>query len=544
MVNKSLNPMDLTKVGNLINELTSTDDLDKSVLYTVISLTIIIAILLLFFTWVGTTLSLNSSNCTKYKKQFDLLNQSYSYASIYSNCTNPNSVNSLYCNKESATLRNFYIKTAYNCCNSDGYKNNWVHLCALQNALALGARCLDFEIYSLKHQPIIASSSNTNFSFKETFNFLTLEEVLDEIVNGQVNTFSTMGETREPLLLHFRIKSEHAEMFDNMGQIINEKFYGNGSNGILTPLKGVKASESGKGIDRFPINELSGKVIIMIDSPYKEIIKNTLLHNVTNLYSGDHYKVYRRSQIDSENELLKSSTKNKIHIVLPDLNNKLSNYDISEPFKNGCQIMAMKFQQNDLNLRSYLDLFKNSNNRGLNSTKNASFILKHKTLRTDEHIPSPTLPDNVPVTTTPDRPAASNISLTIKVAGGFVYPNDDGTLGSGSIVPVVDISATHHSEIYSVKAITDETSIIQLSTSAGNKIFELKFVVKNPNDGERFNTLGVEITSDRTNIKSISQITNGCSGSRVLPPEDKYMIELDSINNAQFSINIKECSGS
>ena len=50
MVNKSLNPMDLTKVGNLINELTSTDDLDKSVLYTVISLTIIIAILLLFFT--------------------------------------------------------------------------------------------------------------------------------------------------------------------------------------------------------------------------------------------------------------------------------------------------------------------------------------------------------------------------------------------------------------------------------------------------------------------------------------------------------------
>ena len=36
-------------------------------------------------------------------------------------------------------LRDYYIKTAYNCCNSDGYKNNWVHLCALQNALALGA---------------------------------------------------------------------------------------------------------------------------------------------------------------------------------------------------------------------------------------------------------------------------------------------------------------------------------------------------------------------------------------------------------------------
>ena len=401
-MSKSDNTLTNLTTKAAISALTSTDDVDKTLLYSIISLTVIIAILLLFFTWVGSTLSLNTSNCRKYKKQFDTLNQSYSYASIYQACDS--APNTLYCNNESATLRNFYIKTAYNCCNSDGYKNNWVHLCALQNALKLGARCLDFEVYSLKHQPIIASSSNTNFSFKETFNYLTLEEVLDEILNtGEPNTFSDRPiESREPLLLHFRIKSEHKEMFDNMGYIINEKFYGNGENGLLTPKKGVKASENGKGVDRLPIHELTGKVIIMIDSPYKELIKNTQLHNVTNLYSGDHYKVYKRSQIDSENELLKSASKNKIHIVLPDLNNKLSNYDISEPFKNGCQMMAMKFQQNDLNLRSYFDLFKNSNNRGLNSTKNASFILKHLTLRTDENIPPPPVEEETPTLSPPD----------------------------------------------------------------------------------------------------------------------------------------------
>tara|TARA_Y100000389_G_scaffold72022_2_gene68751 strand:+ start:21619 stop:23232 length:1614 start_codon:yes stop_codon:yes gene_type:complete len=522
--------------GKLVRELTSTDDIDKSVLYTIISLTVIIAILLLFFTWIGSTLSLNTSNCRKYKKQFDSLKQSYSYASIYKDCdNNPGLNNTLYCNNESATLRNFYIKTAYNCCNSDGYKNNWVHLCALQNALKLGARCLDFEVYSLKHQPIIASSSNANFSFKETFNYLTLEEVLDEILNtSEPNTFSDRTiETREPLLLHFRIKSEHIEMFDNMGYIINEKFYGNGENGLLTPKKGVKASENGKGVDRLPIHELSGKVIIMIDSPYKELIKNTQLHNVTNLYSGDHYKVYKRSQIDSENELLKSASKNKIHIILPDLNNKLSNYDISEPFKNGCQMMAMKFQQNDLNLRSYFDLFKNSNNRGLNSTKNASFILKHLTLRTDENIPPPHVIETTPIESPEGRNGADNINLTIKRAtGSYEYP----TSTPPSDKPKVMIKIDDHTTRYIM--VGDET-ILTLSAVAGQN-YKITFEVINPISEEKDTTLNVDIAQGaQVNIETLSRVGgNACSAGN---PLDTYDITLRTAAHAEFSIIIKEC---
>ena len=127
------------------------------------------------------------------------------------------------------------------------------------------------------------------------------------------------------------------------------------------------------------------------------------------------------------------------------------------------------------------------------------------------------------------------------MATGFQYSNSDGSLGPGSIVPVVDISATDHSSLYSLEAITHKEKIISLSSSGG-KIFELKFIVKNPNDNQRFNNLGVQITSDRTNIKTVSQITSTCTGSRLLPPEDTYMIELETMNNAQFSININECS--
>ena len=431
--------MDITKVGKVgVNNLIDGfNGGDKTTLYTIISLTLIIAVLLLFFSWVGNTLSLNVSNCNKYKKQFDSLNESYGYKSIYKDCMNSRNSESLYCNIEISSLRNFYIKTAYNCCNSGGYKNNWVHLCALQNALKLGARCLDFEVYSLKHKPIIASSTNTNFSFKETFNYLTLEEVLDEIANGEQNTFSIKGDYREPLLLHFRIKSEHVEMFKNMGEIIKNKLYGNGPNGLLHPAKGSRGSENIKGIDRYLLKDLNGKIIIMVDSPYNSLIKTIPeLHDVINLYSQDHYKVYRISQIDSENELLKSSTKNKLHIILPDLNNKLSNYDFSEPFKNGCQLMAMKFQQNDLNLRSYFDLFKNSDGRGQNNIKNASYILKHGTLRQDEYIAPDAAPDQVPVDSLGTYNSQNDKIFEFTLNPNFSYEYQDNTWPIIKIEPV------------------------------------------------------------------------------------------------------------
>lgn len=528
-----------TNLKSLMGEVT-TPNVDKSILYTIISLTVIIAILLLFFTWVGTTLSLNTSNCKKYKKQFDSLSKSYKYESMWVQCSSDEK-NSLYCNNNSSTLRNFYIKTAYNCCNSDGYKNNWVHLCALQNALKLGARCLDFEVYSLKHQPIIASSSNANFSFKETFNFLTLEDVLDEIIQpSQPNTFSDKeSREREPLLLHFRIKSEHTDMFNNMGQIINEKL---GWKGLLSRKKGTSVSNSEISIDRLPIHELTGKVIIMIDTPYPGLVKISDLHNVTNLYSGDDYKVYRRSQIDGENELLKSASKNKIHIVLPDLNNKLSNYDISEPFKNGCQIMAMKFQQNDLNLRSYLDIFKNSSNRGLNSIENASFILKHSTLRSDENPPESPTPEAAPLLGlggTADL--QTNIKLKVIVSkDSFSFPRP---AIAGRKYPLVKITIANYTGTYTLETAPDAANNVQNInlSSAASSIFNITFKIPDiPRDS---NNLKVKLVNDgHQNIKEAQQESENCDRRPGSPEGTVYNIEtVKGITHATIMIKIIKC---
>ena len=48
-------------------------------------------------------------------------------------------------------LRDFYIKTAYNCCASGQFKNDFVALCALETCIQQGVRCLDFEIYSINN---------------------------------------------------------------------------------------------------------------------------------------------------------------------------------------------------------------------------------------------------------------------------------------------------------------------------------------------------------------------------------------------------------
>ena len=46
-------------------------------------------------------------------------------------------------------LRDYYIKTAYNCCCGGEFKNDYVSTDALKKCISQGARVLDFDIYSI-----------------------------------------------------------------------------------------------------------------------------------------------------------------------------------------------------------------------------------------------------------------------------------------------------------------------------------------------------------------------------------------------------------
>ena len=47
------------------------------------------------------------------------------------------------------TFKDYYIKTAYNCCSGGNYKNDFVDTCVLKDLLKQGIRGLDFEIFSI-----------------------------------------------------------------------------------------------------------------------------------------------------------------------------------------------------------------------------------------------------------------------------------------------------------------------------------------------------------------------------------------------------------
>jgi hypothetical protein len=110
------------------------------------------------------------------------------------------------------TLKDYYIKTAYNCCSGGSYKNDYVNTCNLTNVLKQGCRGLDFEIYSINDQPVIATSTTDSYYIKETYNSVPFADAMKIIVNYAFSD-TVAPNPSDPILIHLRIKSTNQKMF-------------------------------------------------------------------------------------------------------------------------------------------------------------------------------------------------------------------------------------------------------------------------------------------------------------------------------------------
>ena len=165
-------------------------------------------VLILFLVYLGDKLTLNERNCST-------ISNLYSSYPLIKNIDYDSS-------DFDYKLRDFYIKSAYNCCCSGSFKNDYVNVCALENALKNGARFLDFEIYSKNDMPIISASSNKDYSFKETYNDLAFKVAMEKIKDIAFSSICPNPE--DPILLHFRIKSENGSICDVMANDIVHTF--------------------------------------------------------------------------------------------------------------------------------------------------------------------------------------------------------------------------------------------------------------------------------------------------------------------------------
>lgn len=249
-------------------------------------------------------------------------------------------------------LRNFYIKTALNCCSLGDWNSNYVDSLALKYAILQGYRCLDFEIYSMNDTPVVAASTNKkNFYHTETFNHLDFVDVCND-VNSMA--FTLAPNSGDPLLINLRIKS------NNPGP----KFVEGIIDGIKKfPRLGPEYNyeNGGQNLSKHPVSEFMGKVLIMMDVS-NPITRSPELHQYINIGINSpflHKLDYEMGVKNTPNmDTLIDHNKKNMSIVFPDPPYRVNTYfNVAKAF--GCQLIGMMPQLKDANLKFYNDFFDN-----------------------------------------------------------------------------------------------------------------------------------------------------------------------------------------
>lgn len=264
-------------------------------------------------------------------------------------------------------LRDYYIKTAYNCCALGDFKNTYVDLCALEAVLKQGVRCLDFEIYSLNNKPIVAVSSKEDYHIKETLNSIDLGKVLDHI-NNYAFSGSKTPNPNDPLLLHFRIKSKNEKMYDLMAEIIQTK--------LSSRLLGAKYNNefNGNDLGNEPLSDFQNKIIIIVDKE-NPLFEQTKMNEVTNIASNSMFmRALRNDDViytPDFNELIEFNKKH-MTISMPNLTPSDENIPAATHIKYGCQFIAMNYQNYDEHMEFLETFFEDAGH---------AFVLKPEHLR-------------------------------------------------------------------------------------------------------------------------------------------------------------------
>jgi hypothetical protein len=351
---------------------------------------------LLLFIWSYTKLTLSRSNCSNIEKnKLDATElKRYDYDKTQEPVDNVDKTYGDY------RLRDFYVKTAYNCCASGSFSHDFVNECAIENCIQLGARCLDFEVYSFDDNPIISVSTDKNFWVKETYNYLEFDRIMAKIRDMAFTTGKNNAGnlSSDPLILHFRIKTEHKNILDSMADSLNKNFYDR----LLS--RRYSYQYNGKDLGNVEMKYLQKKVIIIVNNVGPLNIEETKLYEYINIVSGgENMRLmrYKEATLTGVLDEIRDYNKGNMSICIPDLNARPENMDWSQlmhkmiqgnkydetlkldvpaiiPYGYGIQFVGMSFQSPsgriDPLLKTYIDEF---------NRHKSSFILKPKEFRKD-----------------------------------------------------------------------------------------------------------------------------------------------------------------
>jgi hypothetical protein len=273
-------------------------------------------------------------------------------------------------------LRDYHIKTAYNCCCSGDFTNDYVSTNALITVIKQGARCLDFEIYSVDGVPVIAASSQSEYTMKETINSISLSEAFDIIIGNAFSAPPSCPNYADPLLLCLRIKSNNRMVFNEIAKLISKKL----ASRLLDSRYGY--AYNGDNLARVKLSNFLGKIIIIIDETpgtnalANEVYKKTALYEYVNLVIRGPTSKKTFADVEAPSPSLADVTeysKKSIVFVLPERSSKSENSDkAGVAHTQGHQLVAMSFQSGDAPMIAYNNKFDENRH---------AFILKPQSLR-------------------------------------------------------------------------------------------------------------------------------------------------------------------
>ena len=265
------------------------------------------------------------------------------------------------------TFKDYYIKSAYNCCSGGNYKNDFVDLCVLKDLLKQGVRGLDFEIFSIDDQPVIATSNTDSFYIKETFNYIEFVNAMNVIRDYAFST-STAPNSSDPIIIHLRIKSTNQTMYKNFALLLENY------NSILLG-KEYDSEYNGHNFGDVELKILMGKVVIIVERSNSSILECPEFYRFINMTSKSVFmRSYHYDEIEytpSKEELV-SYNKQNMTIGMPHKGSNPKNPSAIVMRELGCQLLAMRYSELDSNIEEN-DMFFNNNGY--------AFVLKPQGLR-------------------------------------------------------------------------------------------------------------------------------------------------------------------
>jgi len=264
-------------------------------------------------------------------------------------------------------LRDYYIKSAYNCCSGGSYKNDFVETCVLKDLLKQGVRGLDFEIFSIDDRPVVATSTVDSYHIKETYNSIDFSEIMN-IIRDYAFVTATAPNSNDPIIIHLRIKSTNQNMYKNFAKLLENY-------DSLLLGKEYSYENQGRNLGGAKLLSFAKKVIIIVDRSNIAFLECQEFYEYVNMTSNSvfmralHY--YDIAYTPDINELIEYN-KQCMTIGMPDKGSNPANPSGIVLRETGTQMMAMRYQSFDNNLEESNMLF---------DTGGYAFILKPENLR-------------------------------------------------------------------------------------------------------------------------------------------------------------------